>query len=144
MTATLVREGNALREGRISREWLETLAQRVSRPGGGFTLDVIGGSRVAEGFAVSVYPEREQRLTGRVVWHDLMAYTRANIDLLRKPGVRLGAWHDAGTGVVFLDVVLVLESRERACALGVAHGQVAVFDLGAGRVIRLPRSGRAA
>lgn len=99
---------------------------------GGFTYSVVNGSSPKPGdtaFSVSAYPDREQILDLKdVTPAKLAAYVHKNLDLLRTPGNFFGAWHDTGTGKVFLDTVIVVDSLDKAKEIGKTHNQIAAFD----------------
>lgn len=124
-------------DGLITAGQLEGLARELNRPGGGFTVSVLSGFAMRSGFALSVHPEREQRIGGQVFPDDLMWFVRQNWDLLGKPGAVLGGWRDETSGLAYLDVSVVVHNRERAVALGRASKQVAMFDLSRRCEIRL-------
>lgn len=137
MSAPTMGTAREAAEGRISREVLRGWARRLNVPGGGFSVSATSGADVRSGFALSVHPEREQRIGDTVTADDLMAYVRANADLLMRPGAVLGGWRDAESGQAFLDVSTVVHDRERALSLARAHDQLAFYDLSTGREVRV-------
>jgi hypothetical protein len=124
-------------DGLITTGYLGDLARELNKPGGGFTVSATSGFPMRAGYALSLHPEREQQIGGRVCADDLMNYIRDNWDLLGKPGVVLGGWRDRESGRAFLDVSTVVHDRERAGVLARAHKQLAYFDLRTGCEIRV-------
>lgn len=103
---------------------------------GGFTLNLkTGEGWVTEGFAVSLNPERT-RVFINVDTLTLVTFVTDNWDLLRQDGYMFGAWLDTETGITYLDVVTVLDSKELALDLAVQKGELAIYDLGSGQEIR--------
>lgn len=136
MSAT-VTQSPAGSDGVISTERLTALASLANWSGKGFAISATSGFEMRAGYAVSVHPERGQRIGDRVTARDLMEYIRAHWDLLGKPGVVLRARRDRNTGVAFLDVAAVVHNRERARMLARAHGQRGVLDLRSGCAVRV-------
>lgn len=107
------------------------------RAEGGFTIDLrTAEGWVEEGFAVSVNPERTRTFELPVNTADLVTYVNDNWDLLKSEPSVFGGWLDTETDITYLDVVTVLDSKEEALDLAVAHGELAIFDLGSGQEIR--------
>lgn len=102
---------------------------------GGYSVNPRTGGDVAEGFAVAVYPEREQQYAQTVTPREVSDYVFANADLLAQPGHVAGGWRDPSDGVAYLDVSRVVSTREAAEALGRRHNQLAYFDFAAGRSV---------
>lgn len=112
-------------------EWstrLIAMADALSVPDGGFTVDPRDGSNVRHGYAVSVHPEHEHVITGPVTVGDLVDYVAHAADCLSLPGRVLGGWRDPQTGHVFLDVSVVSENLSDALILATASNQIAIFD----------------
>lgn len=122
------------------RAQLAGLARAVNCPDGGFTYDVRAGERVSAGYAVAVCPEREreQQIDGPVRFADLLAYALQHAEVLARPGYVMGGWRDARTGRAYLDVSVVVGDRREAARLATEYEQLAFFDLGAGREVRMP------
>jgi hypothetical protein len=96
------------------------------------------GSRlVTEGFAVSVNPECTMVFDREVTAHDLEMYAKHNHGVLRGIDKVFGAWLDTETGKTYLDVVTVVDDRDKALDLARSHGEIAVFDLGSFEEIRI-------
>jgi hypothetical protein len=102
---------------------------------GGYSINPRNGRDVAEGFAVAVYPEREQQYAQTVTPDEVSAFVFANADLLAQPGHVAGGWRDPSDGVAYLDVSRVVSTREAAEALGRRHNQLAYFDFAAGQSV---------
>lgn len=111
------------------------MADALSVPDGGFSVDPRTGGDVAQGFAVAVYADRERQIMGRVTRDDITSYVFGNADLLAGNGLVVGGWRDPSSGIAYLDISRVVESRELAVALAKAHGQVAYFDFRSARSV---------
>lgn len=105
-----------------------SLTDAVTVPDGGFTVEPATGRDVTGGYAVSVHPECE-RVIATPSEADLATYVIDHAPTLSQPGRRFGGWHDPDTGLVHLDVSLVVESLDEALALARDNNQLAVFDL---------------
>lgn len=129
MTRTIVRSTDT------ATALVTRMADALSTPDGGFT--VCQGRDVTDGYAVAVYPEREQQLTGRVNPCDVREYAYANADLAWRHDVAVGGWRDPQTGIAYLDLSRVVSTREEATRLARKHDQVAYFDLRTGQSVRV-------
>lgn len=107
---------------------LVRLADALSVPDGGFTVDPRTGGDVRTGYGLSVYPERERQIGGKVTPEDIRQYAYDNADLLAIPGNLLGGWRDPETGIAFLDVSTVRHDRDDALFIARQNGQLAIFD----------------
>lgn len=113
-------------------EWstrLLSLADALSVPDGGFSVDPITGADIRTGYAVAVHPEHEHVLTHSVTAGDLIEYLARVAATLALPGRILGGWHDPTSGAVYLDVSVVTSALSDALSLGIRYHQLAVFDL---------------
>jgi hypothetical protein len=111
------------------------MADALSVPDGGFSVDPSDGSDVRTGYAVAVHPEHERVFDGRVTSNDLHEYITQAKDALTLPGRVLGGWRDPGTGHVYLDVSVVTSDLFYAMKLARETRQVAIFDFSAMRSI---------
>lgn len=116
-----------------------SLADRLSVPDGGYTVDPRTGRFVTTGYAVAVYPDREQQISGRVGPADVTAYAYRNADVSRRSGVMFGGWRDPSSGIAYLDVSVVVASRGEAERLARRHNQLAYFDLASGSSVAVTR-----
>ena len=81
-------------------------------------------------FAVSVYPERTVRISGRQLSVSLIAsYLRQNADLFRDPRVILGTWYNADEDTTYIDVTMICSAKDEAVRLAQANNQIAIYDL---------------
>lgn len=112
----------------VSDPKLSALADALTVPDGGFSVISVTGENVISGYAVSIYPERERIITGRVTGEDLADYLREHVDALALPGRVFGGWRDPASGAAFLDVSVITRDLPTALALARSHGQLAVFD----------------
>lgn len=113
-----------------SRVDVQGLSELLAEPDGGFTIDVRTGARVNCGYAVSIFPQFSTELpladaTPAVIGE----YIERHAAVLHNPFNRLGGWHDPETGRVWLDISLVLASRNEAIRWAEASNQIAIFDL---------------
>lgn len=107
------------------------------RDEGGFTLNLnTTGDWVTEGFAVSVNPELTRVIDGPVDALAVLTYVRDHWTDLQTKGKVFGGWVDTETGLTYLDVVTIVDSKEEALDLAVQHGELAVYDIAGGQEIR--------
>lgn len=112
------------------------LRDRVRVPDGGFTVDPRTGREITDGYAVSVHEERSKDVPEPdLTPADLETYVDNNDDLFADQHNEFGGWNDPRTNRVWLDVSTVVDDERTAVALGRAHDQIAVFDLGHGKEI---------
>lgn len=107
---------------------------------GGATINLEGGKRrFKEGYAVSVFPERELIIPAntQVTENHIASFIQDNLDLLEEPDVNLGVWRD-DSGQTFLDLSLVLSNLDTAQAMGAKLGQRALYDFGSGSSVAIP------
>lgn len=123
---------------------LTALAGALSVPDGGFTVDPVTGADVTTGCAVSVDPYYERVYDRPVTGDDLAAYLTSAQRAFTLPRRVLGGWRDPESGRVHLDVSVVVETLAEALVLGRSAGQLAVFDLDAGKSVPVPDGGDAA
>jgi hypothetical protein len=115
-------------------EWstrLLSMADALTVPDGGFSVDPRTGADVRDGYAVAIHHEHECVVTHPVTAGDLIEYVADVADTLTMPGRILGGWRDPNSGAVYLDVSVVTPTLADALALAVRHDQLAVFDLAA-------------
>lgn len=115
-------------------EWstrLLSMADALTVPDGGFSVDPCTGADVRDGYAVAIHPEHERILTHPVTPGDLIEYVAHVADSLTMPGRILGGWRDPISGSVYLDVSVVTSTLAGALSLAIRHNQLAVFDLAA-------------
>lgn len=107
---------------------ISAMADALSVPDGGFSVDPNDGSDVRIGYAVAVHPEHEHIFCGRVTSNDLHEYIASVKNVLALPGRVLGGWCDPATGHVYLDVSVVTADLSKAMTLARETGQLAIFD----------------
>jgi hypothetical protein len=108
---------------------ISAMADALSVPDGGFTVDPSDGSNVRTGYAVAVHPEHERIYDSRLNSNDLHEYITHAKEALSLPGRFLGGWRDPATGLVYLDVSVVTADRSDAMTLARETAQLAIFDL---------------
>lgn len=96
---------------------------------GGFTYDVVQGVYPTTGFVVSVNPEHEESMKGNVSVEDLQRYAEQHSAAFKDPEAKMGAWYDSEKDRWYVDVVHVVDSKERAVSLARDHNQEGIFDL---------------
>jgi hypothetical protein len=112
-----------------------TLVESLAVPDGGFSFDVFKWQAVTNGYAVSIYPECECRLSWPITARDLADYVDMYEPELSTPRSVFGGWRDPDSGDVFLDVSTVVDTQEEARSLAERYGQLAYFDFAAGRSV---------
>jgi hypothetical protein len=99
------------------------------RDSGGITVD-LQGHEPSSGYAYGGYPELEKVVPHNALTPDLMyRYLNDTEQALSMPGHYLGAWYDAQSGNVFLDVSIVSPPGEEAIKDAKERGQIAVWDM---------------
>lgn len=114
------------------------LADALTVPDGGFTVDPVTGRDVTGGYAVSVHPDCERVIDTAPGSGELAKYVIDHAPILSQRGRRFGGWHDPDTGLVHLDVSVVVESLNEALELARANDQLAVFDFAALESLPVP------
>lgn len=117
------------------------LYERLMKPDGGFTINMLSGSEVAIGqdkYAVSM-PGAELVLKADDVKSplDIYQYIQAHQADLQKPGNYFGGWHDPESHQLYLDVSNVVDTPEQAAKLATDHHQIAYFDFKHGQSVRV-------
>ena len=110
---------------------ISAMADALSVPDGGFSVDPSDGSDVRTGYAVAVHPEHERVFDGRVTSNDLHEYIAQAKDALALPGRVLGGWCDPATSRIYLDVSAVTADLSEAMTLARETHQIAIFDFSA-------------
>lgn len=132
MTASVVRYSKSTGDALVVR-----MADALSVPDGGFSVDSLTGKDVTGGYAVAIHPDREHQIAGRVDASEISAYVFEHADLLGKGGVVVGGWRNPDDGVAYLDVSRVVSTRVEAERLARQHNQLAYWDFAAGRSVSL-------
>ena len=100
---------------------------KLIQQNGGATYNISKGNLVGkDGYAVAIYPDREQIVSG-IDYDILEGYIVQNEDLLSNSNNSFGAWVSGGK--VYLDVVATVKDKRQAMELGYRHKQLAIFDL---------------
>lgn len=122
------------------RENFSALLSKIAKPDGGFSYQPITEEVPKTGYALSPYPERSFAVNvNDLKITDLWDYVQKNGDLLAEQKHYFGAWHDPGTGKVFLDVSVVVQDENEAAELARAKDQIAYFDLVKGASVTVNR-----
>lgn len=98
---------------------------------GGVTFNLyfgdIGGQNL---YAVSLYPERGKRASGRGISRNVLRqFIRDNLPLLRKPENNIGLWYSSERNLLYRDISAALPNRQQAIDLASQYNQIAIFDL---------------
>jgi hypothetical protein len=115
------------------------LADALSVPDGGFSVTAGSWKDARTGFAVSITPEFEQRLSGSVTHEDIEQYVSRYAGVLARSDVLLGGWRNPDDGFAYLDVSIVVHSRRQALVLARTHDQLAIWDFA--RRVSVPVAG---
>src|SRR6266567_8810123 len=83
---------------------LAAMADALSVPDGGFSVDPRTGADVTHGYAVSVHPECGRVFLGDVTADDLFVYLVEMADTVSLPGRVWGGWRDPATDQAYLAV----------------------------------------
>ena len=110
---------------------ISAMADALSVPDGGFSVNPYDGSDVRTGYAVAVHPEYERIYDGCVTSNDIHEYVGQAKDALSLPGRVLGGWCDPVTGRVYLDISVVTPDLGEAMTLARETDQLAIFDFSA-------------
>ena len=135
------------------KEWLETkhlpgyhdqsthgnwsqgrMAQQATDKGG-FTYQPLTHDHPVTGFALSIMPEHEQvenfiGVQKSVIAGKIADYIKSKSAQLADPKVHVGAWwNKEGDGKLYLDLSVIVPTKEEAMTLGKQHGQMSAFDL---------------
>ena len=110
---------------------ISAMADALSVPDGGFSVNPVDGSDVRMGYAVAVHPDLERIFDGPVTSNDLHDYVAHAKEALALPGRVLGGWRDPATGRVYLDVSVVVADLCEAMTLARQTAQLAIFDFSA-------------
>lgn len=121
-------------DGLITTARLRALADMTGR---GVVASMTSGHEVRAGWGVYAHPVREQRIGDRVTGADVMAYVRANWDVLSRPGAVLSIRRERRGGDALLNVVAVVHDRTRALQLSRVHKAATLLDLQNGRPSRV-------
>lgn len=94
-------------------------------------------------YAVSLYPERGKRASGRKISLNILRqFIRDNLDLLIKPENNIGLWYSSGRDKLHRDISAALPSRQEAINLAQQYNQIAIFDLANAEEILTGGSGK--
>lgn len=111
------------------------LADALTVPDGGFTVNLITGDRPGWGWVVSL-ADRELILDTASA-ADLAAYANDHADVLGNYWAMFGGWRNPRTNKIHLDVSVRVASRALAERLARQHHQLAIFNIDLGRSFRI-------
>ena len=101
---------------------------------GGFTYQPVTGEQPVSGYAVAIFPECERRysldaLTPESLQSALVGYAREHAALLNRPNCYFGGWLDTSSGMLYLDVSIIVGTEREAIDIARRHKQAAYYDL---------------
>jgi hypothetical protein len=112
----------------LSSAALIHLADALTVPDGGFSVAVESWKDIRTGYAVSVFPEHEYCASSLVSHEDIERYVSDHAALLARPHVVLGGWRSPEDGFAYLDVSVVVPTRDAALTFAREYGQKAIWD----------------
>jgi hypothetical protein len=119
------------------------LTHRTETPGGGFTIEVKTGREPTTGYVVGTAKKAEMKIDWyRFTPRMIDRYVRCYTSELAAPGTMLGGWHNPADGLVYVDIVTVVDTRCEAEKLAAANGQQAYYDIAAGESIYVDQLAR--
>jgi len=111
----------------------------------GFTYQPRYDDSPTKGFAVSIFKDDEEPFgidramtiedddgpkdITRLSWQDISEYIYERRERFNDPTVHVGGWHDTETGVVWIDLSVVLQDKQEAIRLAIKHKQEGIYDL---------------
>lgn len=105
-------------------------AENLEKATGGFTYNLRRGSLAgANAYAVAVLPERSVVIRGQASASQIAEYLQNNLDVLRESQFSAGGWYDRASHQTYLDLSIVVRSRQMAIRLGRENNQKAVLYL---------------
>jgi hypothetical protein len=105
---------------------------------GGFSVRTLTGHEPTTGWMVAIPgSERVYDSAVAVTPEIVESYMAEFANVLDDPDNHMGGWVDTTTGKVYLDISRHTPSEAEAIRLGREYNQLAVFDLGTGRTVRL-------
>jgi hypothetical protein len=110
------------------------IAQLHNENGGstyGLHTDDLSGKNA---YAVSLFPERGEKVNGDVTPNHIQNFIENNRDVLRDPRATIGTWRDAD-GVSHLDISGTTPNRQSAIDAATKHNQQSVYHLKTGELI---------
>ena len=121
------------------------LAEKALKEGG-FTYNPVrikNRAAPAKGYALSLRKDTERVIdikAGReAVKKEIIEYVRKHREEIKEPGNFVGGWYDDESKKIFLDLSTVIDDRAKAERMAKEHKQLAIYDLGAGKVIDVLR-----
>lgn len=131
-------------------EWPDTIAGLYFARGGGFTYSPVTGEMPTSGYAVAL-PGHAYIINADRFFADhplqefshkvIKEYIRKKANLLTRPHIFLGGWHDLDSDLVFLDLSEVFDELDAAIKAGIERDQIAIYDFSTGAVIPTGGSG---
>jgi hypothetical protein len=115
-------------------------ASELHEDAGGSTVSLVEGDMAGKKrFAVSIHPRRSVELKSPPSAWQIFVFILDNLSLLMMPDHAVGTWFDKLRDVHVLDAVVCLEDPILAAELGVQFNQWSIYDLAAGKELRLLR-----
>lgn len=118
----------------VTKRDAKKLTQQLKR-GGGFTFIPFSKHIPSTGCVVSPFPERERIFSSGITVEELQGYVDENAEFLKNtPDAGIGGWRDKESGKIYLDVIVVVDSPEKADELARKHNQEGYYNIDTGEV----------
>jgi hypothetical protein len=115
-----------------------SLLRRLVDPDGGFTWHPRTGEMPTRGYAVAILPDIEMVFSPVAAQHDGVArFIHANWRHLQDERHFVGAWHNPVSGLIHVDISIVVSTEQEAEALCRRFRQLAYYDFTAGRSVEV-------
>lgn len=105
------------------------------RTAGGFTHAYGEDRERTDGYAIAVRGH-EYTILGRATASQIKAFGEKHRDVLAQPDRHLGAWYNREDATTYLDISETLDDGAAALDRAREQGEIAIFDLAAGKEIR--------
>ena len=114
----------------LKRKTLNKISDQINRGGVTFCFARNKDYAKTENIAISPFPERSEKIKGKVTSKKLKSYCFRNRDLFNR-NFSLGAWYDKRSLETYLDisVPIPLSQKAEAVTLGKESNQIAGFNL---------------
>lgn len=98
--------------------------------GSTFGLDGTDCSKRDQGYSVSIFPRYGKVVNGKLLERELELYwiDRESLQVFHREDLALGTWYDEQEDKTYLDIVVIVDHKERALELGRQYHQKAIWD----------------
>lgn len=115
---------------------LTRMASALATPDGTFCLDPFAPGEETLGYTVAFNPDAERYYTGKITHEDISAYLWDHAADVMRPGTRVCGWRHGDSGVAYLYLAHVVESRTEAAHQARKGGHVIFTNLYSRRAVR--------